>query len=285
MNETTGLLDRERRERNRRRVALPSAPARLPLEELGSRGAEKEKRHRHAPVDEVLDEFDERTVGPVEVLDHDDAGTTRRHRLEEPAPGRERLLATHGGFVLADADKRRQSRREPGALRFVREETGEHHVELRCGLAWVVRLEDPRLGFHDLAERPERDALTVGQAAPVTPGDDVGTLVEGGAKLGDEAALADPRLADDRDELDRRFALGAEERLEQQCALVLASDERAVRRCLWLADAAAGVGRAPDRDRVGLPLRLDRVEWLERDRRLGRPHRGLVDKHGADRRS
>ena len=35
------LLVGERRERDRRRVALPSAPARLPLEELRARGAER----------------------------------------------------------------------------------------------------------------------------------------------------------------------------------------------------------------------------------------------------
>ena len=64
-----------------------------------------------------------------------------------------------------------------------------------------------RLGLHDLAERPERDALAVGQAAPVSPGDEIGPLVECRAELRDEAALPDPRLADDRDELHRRLAL------------------------------------------------------------------------------
>ena len=48
------------------------------------------------------------------------------------------------------------------------------------------------------------------------PGDDLGPVVERGSELRDEAALADPRLADDGDELHRGLALGAQERLEHQ---------------------------------------------------------------------
>ena len=89
VDEATGLLDRERRERDRRRVALASTPARLPLEELGSRRAEEEERHGNAPVEEVLDELEERTVGPVEILDDEHArpagchaSRNRRHAVK-----------------------------------------------------------------------------------------------------------------------------------------------------------------------------------------------------------
>ena len=70
----------------------------------------------------------------------------------------------------------------------------------------------------------------------MAPGDQVGPLVERRTKLGDEPALADPRLADDGDELHRRLALRAEEGLEEQRLLVLAADERRLGRGLGLTD-------------------------------------------------
>ena len=204
-------------------------------------------------------------------------------RLEEAAPRREGLLAAHR---RARRSPTPTSGAEPGAeprpLRFLGEEAGEHRVELRSCVALVVRLEDPRLGLDDLPERPERDALAVGQAAAVAPRDDVRPLVERGAELGHEPALADPGLADDRDELHGRLALGAEERLEQERALVLAADEWAVRGGFRLADAAPCADNAPHRDRLGLPLCLHRVECLEGDRRFGRAHGRLVDEHRTD---
>ena len=147
----------------------------------------------------------------------------------------------------------------------------------------VVRLQDPRFGLDDLSQRPERDALAVGQAAAVTPGDEIGPVVEGGAELGDEAALSDSGLADDGDELHGRLTLGAEERLEQERALVLPADERRLGRGLGLTDATAGMERAPDRDRLGLALGLDGLQRLEGDRVLGGAHRRLVDDHRTDR--
>ena len=117
----------------------------------------------------------------------------------------------------------------------------------------------------------------------MAPGDEVRPLVEHSAKLGNKPALADPGLADDRDELHGRLSLRAEERFEQECALVLAPDERAVRGGFRLTDAAPRANDAPHRDRLGLPFGLHRVERFERDRRFGRAHRRLVDEHGADR--
>ena len=84
---------RERRERDRRRIALAPAPARLSLEELGARGAEEQERHGHAPVERGARGTRAAHRRPSGDPRHEDARTTRRHRLEEPAPGGERLLA------------------------------------------------------------------------------------------------------------------------------------------------------------------------------------------------
>ena len=146
----------------------------------------------------------------------------------------------------------------------------------------VVRLEDPGLGLDDLAQCPEGDPLSIGQAAPVAPGDQVGPVVEGRAELGDEAALADPGLPHDGDELHRGLTLRAEEGLEQHRSLVLTSDERCVGRSLGLTDTATGVRRAPDRNRLGFPLGGHGLERLERDHALGRASRPLVDDDRSD---
>jgi hypothetical protein len=63
------------------------------------------------------------------------------------------------------------------------------------------------VGLDDLAERPERDAVSVGQAPSLAPRDELLPLVvDVGEELGDHAALADPRLAHDRHELARAIA-------------------------------------------------------------------------------
>ena len=109
------LLVGERRERDRRRVALAAAPARPPLEELGPRGAEERGAARpQLQSSEVLEEVEQRVVRPVEILEHEDARPPRGQRLEEPAPGGERLLA-------ADAPPLRLARRR--AARAVRRTT------------------------------------------------------------------------------------------------------------------------------------------------------------------
>ena len=227
MQEPRRLLVRERGERDRRRVPLPSSPARVPLEELGPRGAEEEQRHRRAPVERCS--RNSRRAASAQWRSSTTSTQGRRcgHRLEESPPGGERLLP-------ATAAVRRHPRRraatvagEPAAAR-TRRRGRDRLVELRGGLL-VVGLEDPGLGLDDLPERPERDALAVGQAATVSPGDEIGPVVESRAELGDEAALADPGLAHDRHELHRRLALRAQERLEQERLLVLAADERSPR--------------------------------------------------------
>ena len=122
-----GLLVRQRRQPSRRRVAPSPAPARL-----ARRRAQAERCRRrmsgtpHAPVEQVLDELEKRTIGPVEILDHEDGWTASRHRFEVPAPGGERLLAADAGhLVLADADERRKSIDDPSTIGLVREEVGD----------------------------------------------------------------------------------------------------------------------------------------------------------------
>ncbi len=73
------------------------------------------------PVEQMLEELEQRSVGPVQVLDDEDARPSRGHRLEEAPPGSERLLPTDRRSVALRTDERREPRAEPGALRLVRE--------------------------------------------------------------------------------------------------------------------------------------------------------------------
>ncbi len=230
---------------------------------------------------------------------------SRNSRSASSAQWRSSTTRTHGRFAASASRNLRQAvnassretaapsppaptsgpRRESNHARSDSSSTRPATVspELRGRQVLVVGLEDAGLGLDDLAERPERDPLAVRQAAAVSPGDDVRPVVERRAQLGYEPALADARLAEHGDELHRRLALRAEERLEQERALVLAADERRVRRGLGLADAAPRVRRAPDGDRIRLALRDDRLEGLVGDRALRRPHRRLVDEDVAHR--
>ena len=70
-----------------------------------------------------------------------------------------------------DPEQREQPLAEPRALVAF----GKHRVELRRRDVGRVGLEDAGVGLHDLAERPERDALAVREAPALSPGDQVGT--------------------------------------------------------------------------------------------------------------
>src|SRR5207245_3224480 len=104
-------------------VPLAAAPAGIALVQLGPRAAENEQRYGAAPVDEVLEELDERCVGPVQILEDGDERTLECYVFEKAPPRRERL----GARCLRrfGADERRQPRHEPLAR------SEEHTSELQ----------------------------------------------------------------------------------------------------------------------------------------------------------
>ena len=144
----------------------------------------------------MLQEREHRVIGPVQVFEHEHGRVLLGDVFEEPSPGGEQLLAL-GGRRRLDPEQRQQTLAEPRALLTL----GEHHVELRCRDVGGIGLEDPRVRLHDLPQRPERDALAVGQAPTLTPGDQVGFVVDVAEEFGDDPALAETWLADDGDEL------------------------------------------------------------------------------------
>ena len=121
----------------------------------------------------MLDELEERRLGPVDVVEDEDERPLARTRLAE----------------LAE---------EPGDLRCRRRRLG---IESRENGVALVAL--PRFRQR-LAERPVRDAVAVGKAATPERRDPFGASCQ----LGGEPRLSDPRRADGDDD-----ASGADLRL------------------------------------------------------------------------
>src|SRR5205814_1658638 len=139
----------------------------------------------------LVDEIEQRVVGPLQVFEDEHERALVRERLDEASPGGEALTAFLSSPVLVggEAEERPQMRRHPSALAF-RKQIGEDGGELLfAGLA-AVGAEQADLGLHDLAERPEADAFAVGKRAPLPPRDELPVGVDGRVELADEPALA-----------------------------------------------------------------------------------------------
>ena len=147
---------------------------------------------------------------------------------------------------------------------------GKRLLELRLRLLLRVGLEDPALRLDDLAERPERDPVPVGKAAPLAPAGETRSLFEVVEELGAEAALARARLADDRHQLAGALLRRPLEGADQERLLELTPDEW---RRVGAGDVRAEAGprgeRAKERERLGLPLDVDRLELLVVEDALG----------------
>jgi hypothetical protein len=71
------------------------------------RGTENEQRHSLRPFGQVLEECEQRLVGPVQVVEHEHARACGGQTFEEAPPGREELLPL-GRRSRFDADEWRQ---------------------------------------------------------------------------------------------------------------------------------------------------------------------------------
>ena len=93
----------------------------------------------------------------------------------------------------AEPDQRPEVLQDPPGLYLVIDDRGHGGAELLGGGVGCVRLEDARLCLHHLAERPEADALPVGERASLAPVANRGrVLVERRPELEEQPALPDP---------------------------------------------------------------------------------------------
>jgi hypothetical protein len=141
---------------------------------------------------------------------------------------------------------------------------------------------DAGLRLDDLAERPQRHALAVREAAALTPRDDLRVLVDDPMQLVHETTLAEPGHADERDELRRPRGADPAERVAEDTQLLLASDELGASLVRDVdSGARAHVRRLPHPDRLRLALGLDRLGDLVVDRTSRRAVRRLVHDHAV----
>ena len=118
----------------------------------------------------------------------------------------------------------------------------------------------PCLCLDDLAERPERDPVAVGEAASLTPRDQLWVGVDDAREFVHEAALADPRHADDRHELWDPLVPRSLERVVEDAEFALAADQLGAPRVMSHVHAEPRTRAVPPTygDGLGFALRLDR---------------------------
>ena len=230
----------------------------MALEQLGTRRADHKQRHTLAAIGEVLQKGEHRVVGPVQVLEYEDGRTILRDLLQESSPSGEEFLALGRGG-RSHPEKWQQPLAEPCMFG----PFGKDRVQLRLRDLRPIGFQDPGVGFHDLPERPECDALPVGQAPALVPGDEAGQGIDVSAQLGDEAALPDTGLTDDGDELDGARRRGLVEQALEEGQVDVAADERGVMGPDQIgAETGAGRLRVEDPYPSGLALERRRGQLL-----------------------
>src|SRR5206468_1028840 len=80
-------------------VAGRGAPARSALLKLGAGESHDEEWGGPRPLEEVLDEVEQRRVRPLHVLEDHDRGVDVRQPLDEKAPGREQVLSLEASLL------------------------------------------------------------------------------------------------------------------------------------------------------------------------------------------
>ena len=274
-----GLAAGEPVEPDPRRPASRGGEGRVLLEHVRTRGAEQEQRQVGGVDGHVVDEREQRLVGPVQVLQHEDEGPASGDLVEEPQPRSVVLLGV--GLGRVEADERAETLADVAVVRPLLHDA----LEEPGGRVRVVCLEDARVGLHDLAERPERAVLAVGHAASVPPGDELAARVDDGEQLAHETGLADAGKSDDERHLRRARVDDLAQQADEEVPLAVAADQR---REMAAARVPAQPGDRPQREpppqRPRLALDRDGRQALVRDHAFREPVRELAHDHRARRR-
>ena len=228
------------------------------------------------------DELDERGVGPLQVLEEERDRPLLGHALEEETPGAEELLLAPRRPLL-EPEQVQQSRLDEPALLVVGQELLDGRSDLPRGGRRLLTLGDAGAHAHHLGERPEGDALPVGEAAPAVPPDVFLDTVHVLEVLPAEPRLADAGDADDGHELRPALVGRGVEDLLHEPKLAVAPDERRLQADRLEGAAAAGghAKGAPERDRLRLPLELVLARAGVGDGRLRRALGRLPDEDRA----
>ena len=203
----------------------------------------------------MLDQVEQRRLGPVQVVDDGDERPVGGQDLEQPPHAPEHLL--DGVHRPHEPDRRRDA---VGHLGVAAGERGE----LAARALGRVVLADVRRGAHGLGNRPERDPVAVGQAAAAH---DHRRAAEAVGELAQQARLADAGLADDGHDAAAagRLTAAASSRRSSARSSSRPTSGEALACCRGgQADQAEG------RHALGLALQLERLDRLGRRRRRAR---------------
>ena len=227
------LRERVEHDRPRRRRARQEREV---LGQVRARRADDQDRRAALVLEQVLDEPQERRLGPVQVVEEDQHGPLPRQRLEQAADGPGDLLRAREHVVEADRAG------EPGddevRLRHARQ---QREQLLACRIAGVAVL-DPRERLQHDREREVGDPLAVGDAAALEHG---GALADDCGELVGEPRLPGAGVAEQGDRPARALTRPPPRR-PRAARPVRASDRRAATRAGARGRARPAQGRSSD---------------------------------------
>ncbi len=277
LRELRRVVEGHRLEVQGERVPQPAGPLGTVVEEVVARDAQHEQRDVLGVAHDLLDQVEHRGLGLVGVLEHQDdrrAGGQAGEDREQPGPDLgHRVAALLAARVLVPDP---EGEREPchRLLDLVGGAAGRRELlqpREQPGRAGVRAL--PQLLEQHLRERPERDLL-LERARPAEQ--HLHLVGQPREELLGHAALADPRLAEQGDQVAPARLEDALERVVEQPELALAVDDRD--------RAARAAGREGDHrpaSRVVVePLRVDDPRRLVLDLRAREEPGPLGHLHG-----
>ncbi len=205
--------------------------------------AGQEDRRIGREPEHVLDQVEEGRLGPFEVIEPNDQGALVRERLEQFPDRPEGLLGRRCGFTLADGGGNAFGHK----FALLVEERRNGAGVLACDL------------FHDLDERPVRDALAVGQATA----QDEPCIVFRRDEFPHEPRLADARWPKNRYEPAGALSDAALKLVPQRLQRPFAAHEGRVQPARESRSIAKHFQKAVGGNALGLPLQLKRFDRLD----------------------
>ena len=246
-------------------------PVRTHLDELRAgqpenhdgRGAERRRQ--------AGEEIEQRRLRPLDVVDDHHQRPLPGARREKGCDRTRGVLG--GGRPACDAEQQpdvRGDRRRLLRSRDVRFQQREHLVRR-------VLVPDAGQLARDLAHGPVRDSLAVREARPA---DDAGARADPRDELGDQAGLADARLAQDGGKAGGPGRDDLVEYLLEAVEVLGSARERRPRRPRDRPEAC-DLEQAIRGHRLGLPLRLERLDRLDAHRVAHEAEGRLAEQHVA----
>ena len=272
LDKALAVVVAERLQQQPRRAAAEAGPD---LEQVPARERHDQDRNAIDGLSQMLDQVEEDRLGPLDVLEDDDRRVLDGGRREQLTHGPEGPRRVGGG--LRPPQRARDALDNSGCLIAVLQQAQEPGLDVVAALAGGVV---DQCG-DDLAQRPERESLAVGQAA--ADGND-GALPHRFGELVGEPRLADAGGTDDRDQLTAAPFECTSKRGVEVLQLVLTADEGRGEL------PAGGIGGDVDVDEpegwyaLRLALELERRERFHGHRVPDELERLLADEDLAGRR-